>query len=281
MVKNIKKKIKKELKKDKLLRLEIVISSIVLILVIGLSIFSIIDNKHTVTFNSNGGTVVTSKKVNHKEKIKQPEEPIKEGYKFVGWYYNDELYSFDKEVTEDMELLAKWEEVIYSEIELIELNFSDFVMKPSSSVKLKATVTPNVSEKIYWDSSDSSIVEVDSNGVITAKKEGIVTIKASTINGLYDELKVEVDKDAVSLKSITFIENEITISKGSIKSLEINYEPLEASNKNVIWTSDNSDIVSVDSAGVITAKKEGTAIIVVTSLDDDKIQKCKVNVISN
>ncbi|MBO4245342.1 MAG: InlB B-repeat-containing protein [Bacilli bacterium] len=43
-----------------------------------------------------------------------PEEPVKKGYEFVGWYADDEEYDFDSEVSEDIELTAKYKINNYS-----------------------------------------------------------------------------------------------------------------------------------------------------------------------
>ena len=68
---------------------------------------------HTVTFNSDGGTNISSQQVKHGEKITKPEDPLKNGYVFDYWEYNDEKWSFTGYVvTEDMTLLAKYNEVI-------------------------------------------------------------------------------------------------------------------------------------------------------------------------
>ncbi len=49
------------------------------------------------------------------DKIDEPETPIRSGYSFMGWYYQDELWNFiGYVVTEDMILDAKWEEITYT-----------------------------------------------------------------------------------------------------------------------------------------------------------------------
>ena len=84
----------------------------------------LITNKHTVTFNSNGGTEVMPQEVLHGAKIVKPKEPTKSGYTFCGWYIDDEKWSFSGYlVTEDIELTAVWAENVYS-ISLISDNYS-------------------------------------------------------------------------------------------------------------------------------------------------------------
>lgn len=65
-----------------------------------------------VTFESNGGSDVTSISVPYGSTISVPEVPIKEGYIFVGWYTSNE---FDKKfdfltvpIKADVTLFAKW-----------------------------------------------------------------------------------------------------------------------------------------------------------------------------
>ena len=46
--------------------------------------------------------------------VQRPEDPVKEGYTFEGWYWDDEYklaWNFDTDtVTGDMYLVAKWAE---------------------------------------------------------------------------------------------------------------------------------------------------------------------------
>ncbi len=66
--------------------------------------------EYTVSFDTKGGSFVDSQKVEKGNKIEKPEDPIRDGYNFLGWYINDEKWSFiGYSVTEDMELEAKWE----------------------------------------------------------------------------------------------------------------------------------------------------------------------------
>lgn len=68
---------------------------------------------YKVLFQSNGGSVVSSQMVPENEKIQEPEDPIKPGYQFRGWY-QDEAFTQKWDfavntVTGNMTLYAKWE----------------------------------------------------------------------------------------------------------------------------------------------------------------------------
>ena len=47
------------------------------------------------------------------QKIEKPEDPVREGYVFKGWYNGDTVYDFDTDVIEDITLTAMWEEITY------------------------------------------------------------------------------------------------------------------------------------------------------------------------
>ncbi len=68
----------------------------------------------TVTFESNGGTEVSTQTVPYGEKVKEPEEPTREGYHLEGWYRNLDRtlqWDFDKDtVKSNMTLYANWAE---------------------------------------------------------------------------------------------------------------------------------------------------------------------------
>ena len=69
---------------------------------------------HTVSFNSDGGSTVDNITVNHGEKVTAPKAPTKDGYAFAGWYVGDTAYDFNKAVTADVELTAKWNAIEYT-----------------------------------------------------------------------------------------------------------------------------------------------------------------------
>lgn len=67
---------------------------------------------HTVTFDAQGGSPVPeAQEVKHLGKASKPENPVKDGFLFDGWYYQGEKWSFvGYVVTEDMTLTAQWSE---------------------------------------------------------------------------------------------------------------------------------------------------------------------------
>ena len=74
--------------------------------------------KHTVTFNSNGGSAVAAQEVEDGTKATAPTTPTRDNYTFDGWYTSDDegvilsdtAYDFDTPVTANITLYAKWKE---------------------------------------------------------------------------------------------------------------------------------------------------------------------------
>lgn len=64
--------------------------------------------KYTVTFNSDGGTTVSSQTVTEGGKVSRPADPTKSGYNFGGWTLNGVSYDFNSIVRGNITLTAKW-----------------------------------------------------------------------------------------------------------------------------------------------------------------------------
>lgn len=65
----------------------------------------------TVTFITNGDSSVESQSVECGKTAKMPNPPTKEGFKFDGWFLDEEFtqnFSFDTLITSDVKLYAKW-----------------------------------------------------------------------------------------------------------------------------------------------------------------------------
>jgi len=71
-------------------------------------------NEYTITFNSNGGTLVTSITQDFNTIVNEPANPKKEGYAFNGWYLDAELtlnYTFATMPAENILLYADWNDL--------------------------------------------------------------------------------------------------------------------------------------------------------------------------
>ena len=153
----------------------------------------------------------------------------------------------------------------------IDLNVGD-------SYQLQAMIIPeNATDKtLKWSSSNSSVVKVDSKGLITALAEGTATIKASTTNYLVAECKVTVKTVPVTGISISNASLELFVDSSA--QLSASVIPSNATVKDVTWSSNLYTVATVSSTGVVRAISTGVATITATSKDGGFKKSCIVTV---
>lgn len=161
------------------------------------------------------------------------------------------------------------------EVISIELDKTSIELTEGETITLTASIKPeNASDKtLTWSSSEPSIASVD-NGMVVANSEGSATITAS-VGGKTASCLVVVSKVVIPVESIELNFTSVELHEGESKTLIATVKPENASYKVVTWSSSNSDVAVVN-AGVITAIKEGKAII--TAQVSDKSSTCEVNV---
>ncbi len=163
----------------------------------------------------------------------------------------------------------------------VTLDKETLTIKKGESATLTATVLPaDASNKsVIWSSDNPDIATVDDVGKVTALSAGTATITVTTVDGSFTAsclVTVTIPVTGVMLDKET-----LTIKEGESVSLIATVLPADATNKAVIWSSDNPDIATVDNAGKVTALSVGKATITVTTEDGDKTATCAVTVEEN
>ena len=134
--------------------------------------------------------------------------------------------------------------------------------------QLIAEVLPSdANQNISWSSSNSNVVTVDSNGLLTAKGVGTATIVAKTINNITDTCQVTVGNYSLNLRSILITTDYSVLPIGSKKQLVVAFNPSNATNKTVTWSSSNTSVATVDSSGNVKAISPGSAVITAKASD--------------
>ena len=64
---------------------------------------------YRVKFDSNGGSAVATQMVEEGNYSKEPKDPTRNGYVFLGWYLNGYKFNFNTRIYEDITLEARWE----------------------------------------------------------------------------------------------------------------------------------------------------------------------------
>ena len=142
------------------------------------------------------------------------------------------------------------------------------------------TVTPSPADatvtNVTWKSSNTSVATVD-NGKVTAVKKGSATITATTANGVKATCKVTVTPAPVEVTGVSLNKSTMSLAEGTTGRLTATVKPSDATNDSVTWSSSNTSVATVSSGGTVTAKREGTATITVTTYNG-KTATCKVTV---
>ncbi len=87
------------------------------------------------------------------------------------------------------------------------------------------------------------------------------------------------DVSVEGANGINLSKSSLTMQKGETKTITATITPESTKNKNLIWTSSNSQVAKVDSSGNITAVGVGTAAINVQTSDKSKSAECIVTVV--
>lgn len=154
----------------------------------------------------------------------------------------------------------------------VEVNIqeSSLNLKRGQSYQLNYTAysPTGVDVAFKWESVDPKIASVNQKGVITALREGVISI---TLNSSYynggDMVLVTVTNPVSALK---MNKTSANMTKGSYLQLSASVSPSDASNKGLTWTSSNKNILTVSSSGKVYAKGFGTATITAQAKDGSK-----------
>lgn len=88
----------------------------------------------------------------------------------------------------------------------------------------------------------------------------------------------EKPEQIVNVTGLRIEPDELSMKERQVDSLAVVIEPEGATNRNVIWSSENPDVASVNANGVVTALKEGTAVIVCETEDGGLTAECVVTI---
>jgi uncharacterized protein YjdB len=163
----------------------------------------------------------------------------------------------------------------------VSLDRKELTMTEGDEVQLTATVEPaDASDKsVEWASSDATVATVDANGKVTAVAAGAATITVKTKDGgKTAACAVTVNPKVIVVEGVTIEPSAIEIKEGETAQLKATVSPAEA-DQEVEWTTQNSQIATVDGNGLVTAVKPGTTRIIARSKTNIEQQGyCEVTV---
>ena len=144
---------------------------------------------------------------------------------------------------------------------------AELTLQVGTAGNLAHTVYPSdaTNRTVTWSSNEESIATVNSNGVVTAVEEGTAIITVTTECG--ERRNTATVTVVRGVTGVALSTNADTRLIGETLTLVATLTPENATNQNVRWESDHSNIASVDNNGVVTMEGAGTTRIRVFTED--------------
>ncbi|MEE0494694.1 leucine-rich repeat protein [Faecalibacillus faecis] len=165
----------------------------------------------------------------------------------------------------------------------INLDKPELTLDVNESSKYVAILSPYKvvdNTSLSWQSNNPGIASVDANGVVTGITEGKATIIVKGSNGLSASSEVTVTNINAPITNVSLNRSDLEIKKDSSSPLRATVTPKETTDdKTLTWESNNPEVATVSSTGVVTARKPGNAIITVRT-SNGLTDTCNVTVIS-
>lgn len=166
----------------------------------------------------------------------------------------------------------------------VQMNQTAAAMKVGQTFQLNATVSPaDASQEVAWASSNTSVATVNENGLVTALNIGDATITATTKDGTNLSASCAVSVVPEFAGGITLNQSSVVLHFGESSQLVATITPNNAP-QDVVWTSSDPSVVSVDEDGFLYANSLGQATITATSIatttnGTNLTATCNVNVV--
>ncbi len=162
----------------------------------------------------------------------------------------------------------------------IKLDATTHDMYVGETFRLTFTISPVGASNavVTWTSSNTSVANVDANGLVTSKGVGTAVILAKTSDGGYTATcTVNVGRVATAVKlDVT----KLTLNAGDYYYLDATLTPADTTETTVTYETSDTSVAIVSKKGKITAKKAG-ACVVMAKTRSGSMAYCAVTVLQS
>ena len=255
--------------------------------------------EYTVTFDAGDGSQAVSQKVNEGEKAVRPEEPVREGYLFDGWFRDEactQAWDFDADtVTEDITLYAGWTQEVpdadekkglKAAIDLAKALKAEDYTKETYEVLANAIEAANAVYQAEGQSAEQIQEQLDS---LAAAVAGLKTALADENAGLADELEKtqqeileKLQEIAVQNEKAERLEKELAAANtrtdvlkngDSVTVKGVKYRVTDAEKKEAqAYGTENKKLLTISVAASVKIKGETCKVV---SIADKAFAGCK------
>lgn len=186
--------------------------------------------------------------------------------------YSRAYYQYEK-IT-DQSIINRYKEIKSSDGDILELQNMLKTTVPTTKWKQWEYFNGHTSTGMNGYGYTQRVISAPDNGLyymwVYFSKEGL--------KDLYGYILVDNLKPTIALESVSLPKTE-KLELGKTLTLTPTFNPSNATNKIVTWSSSDETIATIDNGGKITPKKLGSTIITVESQDGSRKATCTVTVI--
>lgn len=164
----------------------------------------------------------------------------------------------------------------------IKLNQTSLSLGVEEQFLLIPTISPSnaTNQTVRWTCDNLDVARVTSDGLVRAIEIGDATITATTVDGNFSatcKVSVVIPVQKVSLGRA----HSLNLKVGASKKITAVITPSDATNKNVIWTTENAAVATVTEDGLsatVEAVGNGETRVIVTTEEGQLADTCVVTV---
>lgn len=159
--------------------------------------------------------------------------------------------------------------------------FMKAIFGPSDTTEKETDFKWSVEGTSLSDVNPTDIAEIDSSGKVSMKREGDVYIRVQSAN-MYATCHLIIQSRPMT--EITTDVSSLNMIKGDTYAVTASYQPEDASDTRMTWTSDDTKVATVNDKGVITAVGPGTTSIKATAVlpqSDDNHTTASATIVVN
>ncbi len=156
---------------------------------------------HLVTFDTNGGSEIVFQNVKEGQQIIKPDDPIKDGFTFIGWYTDSELnnpFDFSNKIMSDLILYAKWDKNEITQT----ITREEWITALSDLLKIQEASDGQHSFDDHAEAKNPAKIE-------TAIRSGFLKLSADGDNMVYFKPQENATREFIAYTAIHALEYQI------------------------------------------------------------------------
>jgi endo-1,4-beta-xylanase len=140
------------------------------------------------------------------------------------------------------------------------------------TLQMSAAVLPDnvTNPTVSWKVTPPGLAQINSNGLLTAIADGIITVKATTNDGsgLSDSIVIAVLNRLVQIITVTATENKDSIYVGDTLQMNALVLPANATDLTYTWSLSPDGLAEISTEGLLIAIAQGQLSVIATANDE-------------